>query len=302
MYKARLAALTAVMVACGVFSANPASAEDGSATTLLISVGGAETYMLDPVTGQIGQKIGNGPGGVISPDHSKVAYVRNYDECPPQPEGGCQGGEDLLTSNLDGTDEKPVSVGGFYISHSWPDWSPSGKKILFRWNEPYAGGALAWVNADGTGEENLVLTGDPTGCGRFSPDGKKIAYEANGNIQVMDVDSRKTTALNTDGSADYLCPSWSPDGKRIAYNSYANSDYVVSVINADGTNRMSLTDRFNVHFPETPVFSPDGKQIAFSAYDPAEAAPPHTYVIDAAGTSLRKVSDQGGSLTDWIRK
>lgn len=297
MHKARLAALTATMVACGVFSPNPASAADDPAAAILIS-SGLHTYMLDPATGQMGQEIGNGSDGVISPDHSKVAYVRNYDECPPQPEGGCQGGDDLLTADLDGANEQPVHLGGFYITDGWPDWSPSGNKILFRWNEPYAGGALAWVNADGTGEENLVLNGDPTGCGRFSPDGKKILYVDYGNIQVMDVAKRKTTALTTDGSADLFCPSWSPDGKRIAYTSYP--DNKLYVMNADGTDRISLTDQFSqINQPEFPVFSPDGKQIAFCAYDGAEY-PAHTYVIDAAGTSLRMVSEQSGVLTDWI--
>lgn len=81
----------------------------GELGALLISVG-MQTYALDPVTGQLGPKIANGQDGITSPNGSKVAYVRDYDACQPQPEGGCSA-RDLLTANLDGTGERPVAIG-----------------------------------------------------------------------------------------------------------------------------------------------------------------------------------------------
>lgn len=303
MYKARLAALAAVLVTCGTFAANPASAREVSGTTLLISVG-MQTYALDPETGQLGPTIANGQDGITSPNGSKVAYVRDYDECQPEPEGGCRAARDLLTANLDGTQERPVAIGGLLRDRLCPDWSPSGKQIVFTWHEPNAGGsALAWVNADGTGYEDIVITGQVLGCGTFSPDGKKIAYQADQNIHVMDVANRKTTTLTADGSADgFSPPSWSPDGTRLAYTS--STDGKLYVMNSDGTNRVNLTDQSSDQLfrQNTPVFSPDGQQIAFSASTDPNGFPAHIYGIDAAGTNLHMISEQAGTLTGWAHK
>ena len=79
------------------------------------------------------------------------------------------------------------------------------------------------MNADGSGRSSLVehrQTGDNPD---WSPDGKKIAFEAgNGysDIFVMNADGTGQTNLTNNPAAnDADDPYWSPDGKRIVFAS-----------------------------------------------------------------------------------
>lgn len=55
------------------------------------------------------------------------------------------------------------------------------------------------------------------GPGRFSPDGRKIAYVRDGNIKLMNVAGRRTSLLTSDASSDGDAPDRSPDGRGITY-------------------------------------------------------------------------------------
>ena len=37
-------------------------------------------------------------------------------------------------------------------------------------------------------------------------------------------------------------PTWSPDGSKIAFFSVLDEDFIISVMNADGTNRKNLIE------------------------------------------------------------
>jgi dipeptidyl aminopeptidase/acylaminoacyl peptidase len=90
-------------------------------------------------------------------------------------------------------------------------------------------GALIWQAKDvmiapliwrdgrlaGVGAPETLLLGPRRGL-TLSPDGKRLAYERGGGIEVYDLKTR-TTAVIPHGQAVDEGPVWSPDGRRLAY-------------------------------------------------------------------------------------
>jgi Tol biopolymer transport system component len=95
--------------------------------------------------------------------------------------------------------------------------------------------------------------------------------------------------LQGDMAHDVRDPVWSPDGRRILFRTLVPGNaFVLSVVNADGTDRRVLMRRAS---ETTPAWSPDGRRIAMMRYAP-RAAPPHgytglLYVIEADGSGMR---------------
>jgi len=104
------------------------------------------------------------------------------------------------------------------------------------------------MNTDGS---HQTLLTDSTGGGddpAWSPDGKKIAFNAGYNdpnayigIYVMNADGTQQTLLTRCKKGDERFPAWSPDGQKIAFYSYCNGN-VIYVMNADGSNQTQLSD------------------------------------------------------------
>jgi len=128
---------------------------------------------------------------------------------------------------------------------------------------------------DSNGNNQLQLTDNDLykNSPLWSPDGKKIAFEAqakNGDydIYIMDSDGNNLKKL-TDNSDYSKNLSWSPDGKKIVFvlsfqNNYPDSE--IYVIDSDGNNQIQLTN--NDLADGSPCWSLDGKKIAFvSSHD-----------------------------------
>ncbi|MBX3080370.1 MAG: PD40 domain-containing protein [Anaerolineae bacterium] len=108
----------------------------------------------------------------------------------------------------------------------FPDWSPDGNHIVFQFQQPDA----ALHSSDGNGHNQ---------------------------IYVMDADGTNQINLTNDPAGDYYSPVWSPDGSRIAFVTNQESRYFVSVMDADGKHRVTLTEGI------APAWSPDGNYIAY---------------------------------------
>jgi TolB protein len=292
-------AATCMVLASG-WAGTAATAQAVGTTVLLSSY--PSTYKLDPTTGQRSVLVANGEDAVVSPDRTRVAYARDLDldSCVYRdPLGICWAFNDLLTADLSGTDERAVAHTADMINRFSPDWSPKGSRILFAWSTLDEGWGLAWVRPDGSGLETLELY---AGRGRFSPDGRKIAYVRDGNIKLMNVAGRRTRLLTSDASSDGYAPDWSPDGTRIAYTG-SGGLYVLTVKTGEVRNLAAWTAP--VSTPSTAVFSPDGTEIAFAALDesayPEGEAVPRIYTVDVAGGEPRPIADASGYLTDWVQ-
>jgi len=84
-------------------------------------------------------------------------------------------------------------------------------------------------------------------------------------------------------------PSPSPDGERVVFQSNRTGRWEIYVMNIDGSDVMSLTDRIGENV--TPAWSPDGELIAFAA---SLGENSEIYVMNSDGSDLRRLTDQPG--------
>jgi len=113
------------------------------------------------------------------------------------------------------------------ISSDSIQWFPNGKDILTE-----AGGDLFIVHPNGK-HEQLTRTDFAEEDPKLSPDGKQILFRSQSNLNVIDVASRQSRQLTSDGTAtllngqlDWVYPEeldlgtaswWSPDSKQVAF-------------------------------------------------------------------------------------
>ena len=107
-------------------------------------------------------------------------------------------------------------------------WSDSGKEILLS----IQGDLFLW-HMDTAKWDQLTSTPVPEADAQLSPDASRVAFRRGHDLYSMEIASKKTERLTTDGSAtvlnaelDWVYPEelnlgsaywWSPDSKRIAY-------------------------------------------------------------------------------------
>ena len=115
----------------------------------------------------------------------------------------------ICTMNPDGTGLTQLTTSG----GDHPDWSPDGRKIVFRTTSPTR---LDVMNRDGTGRTTIVSGSDTPSDPAWSPDGSKIVFyaQAGGDIFTVNPDgSGRTNVGNVLGSG----PNWQPLGALDPY-------------------------------------------------------------------------------------
>lgn len=278
--------------------------EAGRITATDYMAGSPATVALDPATGSVTATLAQAAeDGVLSPKGTQVAYVQRRDTCIPQAEG-CMYARDLVVADVDGGDRRVLAEGvqpedstAPYVGH--PDWSPSGRRIVY--DSPRG---LEWIAADGTGAE--VLTSGSRGT--FSPDGRSIAFlkatayetpdgtEYGTDVYTLHLATREVRAVTTDHQAWSTAADWSPDGERLVHST-GHSLRITDVATGAVTEPQWPMPLSSI---QDPVFSPDGSRIAFTAVDDSVGTR-GVHVVDSAdGGNLRVLTDRPVTLTDWL--
>ncbi len=221
-------------------------------------------------------------GSVWSPDGKKIAFTEVEGD---QANGDYNRSRRIATIDNDGKNHKLIASDGFN-----PQWSPDGTRLLFMRALPIGlatatptaipteanpnglaptpqpantstarfKGGLYLAPADGSagvkGGTPVALVADNAVEGRWSPDGKKIAYVAGNN----DLNQKRSLWLtNPDGSdrvsisdkaklgdLDILHVAWSPDGVSLAFTATDTTRDKVSLyrLPIEGTQARRLTD------------------------------------------------------------
>lgn len=137
------------------------------------------------------------------------------------------------------------------ISEQHPTWSPNGHQIAYITTVNLTGEvdapteSVMVMNRDGTGRTRLSDGRAGSYEPAFSPDGRKIAFQCEGSLCVIDLaHPGRQHRLTSDAGS----PSWSPDSNRIVYEHYlyGGTGYFshpsnLSIIDASGDNEQRLT-------------------------------------------------------------
>jgi eukaryotic-like serine/threonine-protein kinase len=172
-----------------------------------------------PVLGGAPNVVVPGPSSAVtfSPDGKRMAFTRRHD-----PD---EGSFSLLTSNLDGTDQKTVTTGRLSLGPNLAAWTPDGKQIAF------------------------TLTGPGQGT---------VA------IQLLDLASSKVLTLARFDDLPLESMVWSPDrhGLLVSFRKnlgFAARSQVGFISNPEGQFRSITNDTDNYG---TVTLSEDGKALA----------------------------------------
>ena len=129
---------------------------------------------------------------------------------------------------------------------------------------------LFGIDPDGSGEGQLTNNTESDFAPKFSPDGRRIAFQRGNQIWTMNADGTGETRLTTTIGSN-IPGSWSPDGTQIVFQSTrdplppgappGSNATEIYRMNADGTNQTRLTT--NLTQDAFPAWSPDGSKILF---------------------------------------
>jgi TolB protein len=144
------------------------------------------------------------------------------------------------------------------------------------------------MNGDGSGQRQLTHVHGDALFPSFSPDGRRIVFQASSstpsqdNVFAVEIATGKVTRLtDAPGNDDY--PVFSPDAKTIAFVSHRKAGPgQIWLMDADGAHPRQLTHD-KVGKDELPDWSPDGKQIAYQAGG-------HIWVMHSDGTGQRQLT------------
>ena len=261
--------------------------------------GGGDIYVTN-ADGSGRERLTTNPGPdsdpAWSPDGRKIAFVSGRD-----------GKSGIYVMTADGTQQRLL----MRANVSYPPqlaWSPDGQKLAFTvalTSGPHGNLEIYLMNADGSGLRRLTRSTVRDSYPVWSPDGRRIAFESNWQVNVMNADGSPGQRRLTHNGGRNFNPAWSPDGQRVAFEHRRRQGtshwvgawgYKVYVMNADGSGQRRLT-----HGGSQPRWSPDGRQIAFvSKRDGAT----DIYVMNANGSRQRNLTRTPGggrreSLPVW---
>ncbi len=163
---------------------------------------------------------------------------------------------------------------------------------------------LCWVNADGTGYQQLTNVQAHNYYPVFSPKGGSIVYASNQNGGAFDLflfifDGAKLIRL-TDFIGNVISPSFSPDGRRILFANRAGTGPTsLWMVDNNGENASLLYTGADTIVAAD--WSPDGNTIAFAmaVNSPNEY---QIFLMGVDGSNVRQLTRNlagiGGSL-DW---
>jgi TolB protein len=234
------------------------STRDGNAGIWVMRPDGSDQHRLT-------HSVANDTAPVWSPDGRLIAFMCTVGTPRLVTEicvvGANGGGRRELTTPAEGDNLYPQwshdsqlvlctrSFGGYSV---WELRADGGGESLF-----LAGGAEAAYSPDGTrlasldrrsrhgwalyvGSRQVSHVAASVDSPEWSPDGKRLAFVAGGDLYVVDADGRGQRRV-THGPGNKLSPQWSADGKSIAFELLRGDHSDVYVVRADGSGERALT-------------------------------------------------------------
>jgi len=242
----------------------------------------------------------------ISPDGSKILYVRNFKDVMTD-----KSLSNIWMVNFDGSNNQPVTTGNQVDNN--PRWV-ADNRIIYKSNKDESSQVYHyWLNTRAeqkitnfqNGASNLVVSADgrelaftmfvnkakanfikmpekPKGAKWNDPpkyiddmtyrgDGEGYYESGSRHIFTMSIDGG-TAKQVTFGDSDFGAPKWSPDGKSLFFSANLNEDAEFDPRNSEvyklNLGSGKITALTSRQGPDAnPVISPDGKKIAYRGFD-----------------------------------
>jgi Tol biopolymer transport system component len=175
----------------------------------------------------------------------------------------------VVVVKADGSEAKILGDGAF------PSFSPQHQRIVFTRYAPNPG---VWVMSLEGPEKELVQLDNGWGAGRWSPDGRRIAYtttrEMEINLYVYDLIEGQETAIFDHANGERnACPyssffrniTWSPDGTKIAFKGQRRGaqTFEIAIVDARGAQH-GLKTRYEAKTLYNVAWDHDGSRILFA--------------------------------------
>jgi TolB protein len=230
------------------------------------------------------------------------------------------GDHEVWVMNADGSGKEQLTR--MPPDNASPAWSPDGKKITFVSAAGDEGGMATFV-MDSDGDNVRQLLGPALqwyGKPRLLADGRTLHFNRGETVMLLDSEGEERGPAGILGSS----PAAAPDGNLWAYekSTLGRRDRVSSEVRVSEPNSDTwtlLSEDWDLAM--APDWSPDGRRIAMSCareYDISRPSIPIAYlisprpsdpvgicVVNADGTGLEKIVEEGGNPTwspdgEWI--
>ena len=176
---------------------------------------------------------------------------------------------EIYSMNPDGSNVRRLTTDSTTFKTD-PNFAPGNRKFVFVRSMPFSGFTELWTaNADGSKQTQLTSLGRSVYQPRYSPDGSKIAFvaevELDNEIFVINADGTGLQRI-TYAPGDDNSPTWTPDGSRIAFESRRGGIQGIYSMTAGGLDVKLLLDCTGIGCSSV-AYSPDGSKIAAAASD-----------------------------------
>jgi TolB protein len=159
-------------------------------------------------------------------------------------------------------------------------------------------GIAQLFTVDPSGKSLRRLTTTSGQSGKWSPDGRRIAFVTSGPaLAVMDANgAHARTLVSRKGLLPYQL-AWSPDGRMVAFtachmNKFGCSSYDLDVVAATGSGFRRLAT--TVFATSTPAWSPNSRRIAF-----ATNSPNYVNVVSVSGSKPTRLISIPSKDPSW---
>ena len=218
-----------------------------------------DLYVMPAAAGAEPKRLTNDNARIIG-----IAWTPDGDLIFSSERGGQAGASSLWKIPSHGG--QPQRVLGIGTKAEYPTVSPRGRVLAY---SEYMLNANVWRldTQGGAPPAKLIASSRENGHARYSPDGKRIAFQSNRTgtfeLWVCDSEGRNPVQLTYFKGYPAWSPRWSPDGRRIAfdYRPLGNSD--VYTIAADGGAARQITNEPGED--GMPSWSGDSRHIYFAS-------------------------------------
>ena len=178
-------------------------------------------------------------------------------------------------------DGQASSLGVEPAQHLQPRLSPDGGLVALVRSQGLTGDI--WILDVGRGTATRLTVGGTNYTPLWTPDGKKVTFQSNGDIFWKPADGSVEAQALLIREYNQRPWSWSPDGRILAFTERTPAGLDIWVMPLEGAPSPFLATSFNETMP---IFSPDGRWLA--------------YVSDESGRNEVHVQPYPGPGRRWL--